>query len=243
MSLRARVLEEQEKEFWGDSGGGGDGFFLPFFNHPRKSEDIRQENFSERNDFSGLFFGEGIRVVGSIISIIPNYFPPFAQVFCKHPCRKERVEPFWSTSYARISSQFKCRSINHFSACHSTTIRISPVKRVYGLKKEHGNIVRHKPRSFRDRWLWVNFENSVAWLIFNGRWMVRRGRGIITGFDCCTNPLSTPIAMEIGCPPDKEVISEGVSSNLFLHFYFRNLRASDFFPVAMRTCNREYCHV
>ena len=241
MSLVVWGLEEQEKEFRGVLGRAV--FCLPRSNHSGKGEDIHQENSCERHYFSGSFFREGIRVVGGIISIVPDHLAPFAQVFREYACGKERVEPFGSTSFVGVGPQRKRGSINHFSAGHSASIRFSPLERVEGLKKEHGNIVRNKLRSFRDRRSWINIQNSVTGFIFNGRWMVGRKRGLTICFYRRANPSATPIAMEIGCPPDEMGISIGAWRQNSLHLYFRDLGAGDFFRVTMWTCNREYCHV
>lgn len=236
-------MEQQEIKLRGVSGGGGRGLRLAVFKHAGKGIDVHQEYFRERNDFTRLFFGEGIRIVRGIISIIPNNFSPLTKIFRKYSLKKEGFQSFRATSFVGISSQLKRRNVYHLSASHSTGIPFFSSERIDGFDVKGRYVVWNKLRRANGRRSRVNVKNSVPWFIFNGRWMVRGGRRLIIRFNSCANPFPARIAMKIDSPINK-MVSPYIRTwvELLLFLYFTNLSACHFFSMTMRAVNCEYGH-
>lgn len=177
----------------------------------------------------------------SVASIFPNRFGPFDETWCEDSCGPEILQPGFHP-LGWIRSLFFRTDIEHFAAHGSTTIPFSPARRIQGLQKKSRNIFWNARGGCQRGGGRVNIHNRKPGFIFDGRWMLGGGFGFIVRFNCCTNSFSASIAVKKSRPLGDVLGTIRAEAQFRIFLNLRNLSTSNFFSVAMRASNREYCH-
>ena len=151
MSLRARLLEEQEKEFSGSRGGLG--FML--VEHTRKGVDVHQKKFGESPYLPGFRFGEWVGIMRSVVPVFPNGFSPCCKIGRDLFCTLQLLK---SNSHFGIwfGPQMLGCHIYNLSAHRPAGIPIFVDFVIQGFLIKNLNIIRKKWRNIGLGNSWVN---------------------------------------------------------------------------------------